>query len=43
MIDNAYALVPKKTKCEECYKSLFGEKYILFGCLHGFHRVIYFI
>ncbi|CAD8103565.1 unnamed protein product [Paramecium sonneborni] len=35
---NRYIFVSQKTKCENCFRKLFQEDYIIFECLHGFHR-----
>lgn len=35
---NRNLYVPRNQKCEECYRPLFTEDYIVFGCLHCFHR-----
>ncbi|CAD8168275.1 unnamed protein product [Paramecium octaurelia] len=35
---NRYIFVSQKNKCENCFRKLFQEDYIVFECSHGFHR-----
>ena len=38
LMNNRSIFVPKKAKCEECYRQLFQEEYVIFDCLHTYHK-----
>lgn len=37
-LNNRSIFVSRKKKCEECFRALFAEEYVVFECSHTFHR-----